>query len=462
VPTPGPNLSIARSFQPTVSGRNETGPFGLGWVSNWDIRASTDSYGNVTINYGGGLRYFTLQSDGSYLASAGDTGTLATPSGGGYQLTEVDGSLTAFNANGTLNYVQDSNGNRITAGYNACGQLVSLTESDRDALTLRYNSQGFVSQVTDPAGETASYAYDSAGHLLSVTTPQGTTTYKYVTGTGTPANNALQTILNPDGTQINYSYDNEGRLSGSFYGTAANPLRAVKVSYLSPGGISYTDASGNKTTVQYTNLGQPVAITDPLGNTIRLSYNPSGDLTNVMLTGGTTYSYTYDLKDNRNRSPLLKLQKLVDRGGPAHEYGEAGLAAVHILFHEWHLFRGGGGRAALQRDLEPLREAMRSWLGEGARCGDAKASALCANLLVVEPALWTFLYKKGVEPTNNHMERLLQGSGGTHQKTSRRGYRRAFRGDFVQVTSVSRSGTPGERCGSSPAGKLDRFVNSGS
>lgn len=101
-------------------------------------------------------------------------------------------------------------------------------------------------------------------------------------------------------------------------------------------------------------------------------------------------------------------QKLVDRGGAAAEYGELGLAAVHILFHEWHLFRGGGSRAALQRELKPLRDVMRSWLEEGARCGDAKASALCGNLLAAEPALWTFLYKKGVEPTNNHIERLLR------------------------------------------------------
>jgi len=101
-------------------------------------------------------------------------------------------------------------------------------------------------------------------------------------------------------------------------------------------------------------------------------------------------------------------QKLVDRGGAAQEYGELGLSAVHILFHEWHLFRGGGSRAALQGELEPLRDVMQSWLAEGARCVDAKASALCNNLLTAEPALWTFLYKKGVEPTNNHIERLLR------------------------------------------------------
>jgi len=101
-------------------------------------------------------------------------------------------------------------------------------------------------------------------------------------------------------------------------------------------------------------------------------------------------------------------QKLVDRGGAGQPYGERGLAAVQILFHEWHLFRGGGSRAALRRELEPLRAAVRSWLEEGARCGDGKAATLCGNLREVEPALWTFLYKTGVEPTNNHIERLLR------------------------------------------------------
>jgi len=101
-------------------------------------------------------------------------------------------------------------------------------------------------------------------------------------------------------------------------------------------------------------------------------------------------------------------QKLVDRGGAAREYGELGLGAVAIVFEEWHLFRGGGSRTALQRELEAFRELMRSWLEDGAHCRDAKAAALCGNLLAVEPALWTFLYKPGVEPTNNHIERLLR------------------------------------------------------
>jgi transposase len=101
-------------------------------------------------------------------------------------------------------------------------------------------------------------------------------------------------------------------------------------------------------------------------------------------------------------------QKLVDRGGAAKKYGRYGLALVGIVFYEWHLFRGGGSRAQLQWELEPFRESLREQLGRGARCRDRPTAALCQNLLAVEPALWTFLYEAGVEPTNNHAERMLR------------------------------------------------------
>jgi len=101
-------------------------------------------------------------------------------------------------------------------------------------------------------------------------------------------------------------------------------------------------------------------------------------------------------------------QKLVDLGGAGKKYGKAGLATAAILFHEWALFRGGGSRRTLQRELEPVRENLRDWLESGARCSSPKAATLCTSLLKLEPALWTFLYKEGVEPTNNHGERLAR------------------------------------------------------
>jgi formylglycine-generating enzyme required for sulfatase activity len=47
-------------------------------------------------------------------------------------------------------------------------------------------------------------------------------------------------------------------------------------------------------------------------------------------------------------------------------------------------------------------------LGVGQQLADAKTAATCGNLLAVEPALWTFVSKQGVEATNNDAERALR------------------------------------------------------
>lgn len=47
-------------------------------------------------------------------------------------------------------------------------------------------------------------------------------------------------------------------------------------------------------------------------------------------------------------------------------------------------------------------------LDRGAASTDRKTAALCRNLNQLWPALWTFLYVEGVEPTNNAAERALR------------------------------------------------------
>jgi transposase len=102
-------------------------------------------------------------------------------------------------------------------------------------------------------------------------------------------------------------------------------------------------------------------------------------------------------------------QKLVDRGGDAKDIGGWGLDAVAIIFELWHAFRGGGlTRAQLQRRISPIRQVLRTRLEWNCACKDTKAAAFCQNLLAVEPALWTFVRTEGVEPTNNHIERMLR------------------------------------------------------
>ena len=49
------------------------------------------------------------------------------------------------------------------------------------------------------------------------------------------------------------------------------------------------------------------------------------------------------------------------------------------------------------------RVLLEGWLGD-----DPTTATFCANLLKLEPALWTFVTTEGVKPTNNFVERLLR------------------------------------------------------
>jgi transposase len=102
-------------------------------------------------------------------------------------------------------------------------------------------------------------------------------------------------------------------------------------------------------------------------------------------------------------------QKCVDRGRAAKAIGEAGLEIVTEIFTTWHLFRGGGlSRAQMEKRLEPVARRLKKVLVAGCDCADSKAANFCANLLALEPALWRFVVTEGVEPTNNHAERVLR------------------------------------------------------
>jgi transposase len=102
-------------------------------------------------------------------------------------------------------------------------------------------------------------------------------------------------------------------------------------------------------------------------------------------------------------------QKLFDRGGPAEAIGRAGLEVVECLFADWWEFRRGElDRAGLQARVEPMARELQDALEQGRCCADSQAATFCTNLLALYPGLWLFTVLEGVEPTNNHVERLLR------------------------------------------------------
>jgi transposase len=89
--------------------------------------------------------------------------------------------------------------------------------------------------------------------------------------------------------------------------------------------------------------------------------------------------------------------------------GEDGLEICRRVFSLWRDFRERKcNRRQLQRRLSPLRQRLHQVLKWGLRCGHDPAAHFCRGWLKVQQALWTFTHKRGVEPTNNHAERMLR------------------------------------------------------
>jgi transposase len=102
-------------------------------------------------------------------------------------------------------------------------------------------------------------------------------------------------------------------------------------------------------------------------------------------------------------------QKIVDGGGPSVFVGRRGLRIVKEVFAAWHRFQEGKvTRRQLQKLMEPMQGRLGKALVEGGLGSDARVAKFCENILMLEPALWTFVTQEGVEPTNNHMERLVR------------------------------------------------------
>jgi transposase len=102
-------------------------------------------------------------------------------------------------------------------------------------------------------------------------------------------------------------------------------------------------------------------------------------------------------------------EKLVERGGKAKAIGEACLEIHRRMFELWHLYLGSTiSFGQLDDAMVPLMLELHETLRAGGRSRDRKLMRHCLRVLEIAPALWAFLVCDGVEPTNNHAERVLR------------------------------------------------------
>jgi transposase len=100
-------------------------------------------------------------------------------------------------------------------------------------------------------------------------------------------------------------------------------------------------------------------------------------------------------------------EKLLDGRAKSQQVGQECLAIKDKVFEVWHLYRGGGmDWKTMDEKMAGLMLQLAAVLQGGERSRDRKLVRFCARVLAVYPALWTFVVVDGVEPTNNHAERV--------------------------------------------------------
>jgi transposase len=96
--------------------------------------------------------------------------------------------------------------------------------------------------------------------------------------------------------------------------------------------------------------------------------------------------------------------------GAEKEFGERGLELCERVFWAWEVFQHTSDRAQLKGTIRRLgREYKPIIHGYAAkRARNRLCRGMARNLLKAWPALWTFARHSGVQPTNNHAERVLR------------------------------------------------------
>jgi RHS repeat-associated protein len=327
----------------------------------------------------------------------------------------------AYDANGRLLSITDTNGQVTTLAYStvstptsiapSAGLLLTVTDPRGRSLNFTYNAQGNVATVTQPDGGVLGYAYATNGNLVTVTYPD-TKTRQYVynestlTG-GTNLPNALTGDIDESGARLtSIGYNAQGQATKS---TLPGGADLTQVVYNSNGTTSVTYPTGAQATLGFVvpngsvhastvsapcgpGCGQPNAAatfdsngyaastTDFNGNVTTMVHDANGLLDQQVDGAGSTAQRTTNTTwDTTLRVPLTRT--VLDAGGNA----VAQTAWVYNTI----------GQPLARCEIDPAVAAA--------------ASYTCANSGIVPTGVrrWTYTYCTAVDTTQCPIVGLL-------------------------------------------------------
>jgi len=291
--------SGAFSFTRTYNSQSATASvLGYGWTATFSERLVIESSAITLVQEGGRHVVFRNDGTGNWINETGKKRTIVADSGG-YRLTEPNGTLRQYDSSGRLVSVTDRNSNTRTYAYTG-DLLASISDNFSQSLTFSYTS-GKLTGVAATAG-TWTYGYQN-DNLVQVGKPDGTTIqYLY-----DDAHN-LTGIIDESGTRtLTVTYDAQDRVIGS---AKANGIDAVTIAYPATMTREVTDSLGVKTTYQLDTLHGVVMVgsmTGPgctsCGSNANTQYLYDNRLQILEATDGNGVKtiYTYDQAGNRTR-----------------------------------------------------------------------------------------------------------------------------------------------------------------
>lgn len=276
------------------------GAIGSGWSHSYEIMLAPGPGNSRVFWQFGKRRVYEFYTSG-YVAPRGDYSALVENADGSLTLTEENGLVRDFAADGRILAMTDRNGNSLTFSY-ADGQLTSVTDANGRILTLTYDENGKLQAFADPIGHIYGLDYTD-GLLTGVRYPDGAV-WEYAYN----SNNLLISKTDPNGNLTQYDFDTDGRViqvidpqnnSRSFTHAVSAPVgrvpEAFPASVVPDRDFVLSEQSGGEWGFQFDPSHEKVTRkTGPLGHETVYDYDALGQLINKVEPDIGTTSYVYD------------------------------------------------------------------------------------------------------------------------------------------------------------------------
>jgi YD repeat-containing protein len=295
-------LSLVRYYNARSAGYARR--MGRNWMHNWAKRLEIVTAGTITAARSDG-RFIDFTQSGSNWLGPVDMPERLVAVTGGYQLTNAEDEVEAYDAIGQLVSVTSRSGLVTTLTYadGTTGPNGALA----DGSTTVPVPEGSLLKVQDAFGRSIQFSYDRYGKTVKVTDPQGQI-YRYTYD----LQPNLATVQYPDTKTRTYFYNESTYTSGAslpYHLTGIqdeNGNRFATFQYFSDGRAKSSSHAGGVDNFSFTYGTGTVNYTDAKGTTRTATFSTIQDvnqLTGITQTctgcGGTTSaSYGYDTYRN--------------------------------------------------------------------------------------------------------------------------------------------------------------------